>query len=59
MSLADIDTAYINTDLTTGITIPFNVDFHIKFRILCSSSFTMSRMITQGLSHWGRHLGLH
>lgn len=37
MYLTDIDTAHINTSLTTGITIPFDVNFHIKFRILCSN----------------------
>lgn len=58
MYLTDINTAHINTGLTTDITIPFDVNFHIKFRILCSNPFTMSRIITQGLSHWGSCLGL-
>lgn len=52
MYLTDIDTTHINADLTTDITIPLDVNFHIKFRILCSNPFTMSAMITQGLSHW-------
>lgn len=58
MYLTDIDTAHINTGLTTDTTIPSDVNFHIKFRILCSNAFTTSRMIVQGLSHWGRCLGL-
>lgn len=51
MYLTDTDTAHINTGPTTDITIPSDVNFHIKFRILCSNPFTMSRMITQCLSH--------
>lgn len=58
MYLTDTDTAHINTGVTTDITILFDVNFHIKFRILCCNPFTMSRMITQGLTHWGRCLGL-
>lgn len=46
MYLTDIDTTHINADLTTDITIPLDVNFHIKFRILCSNPFTMSAMIT-------------
>lgn len=52
MYMTDIDTAHINSVLTTDITIPFDVNFHIKFRILCSNPFTMSGMITLGLSCW-------
>lgn len=52
MYMTDIDTAHINSVLTTVITIPFDVNFHIKFRILCSNPFTVSGMITLGLSCW-------
>lgn len=52
MYLTDTDTTHINTGLTTDITIPLDVNFHIKLRILCRNPFTMSAMITQGLSHW-------
>lgn len=58
MYLTDVDTAHINTGPTTDITVTSDVNFHIKFRMLCSNPFTMSRVITQGLSHGGRCLGL-
>jgi len=59
MYLTDTDTAHINTGLTTDITIPSDVNFHIKFTIWCSNPFTVLRITTQGLSHWGGCLGLH
>lgn len=33
MYLTDMDTTHINTGLTTDITIPLDVNFHIKLRI--------------------------
>lgn len=52
MYMTDIDTEHINSVLTTAIAILFDVNFHIKFRILYTNPLTMSGIITQGLSCW-------